>query len=191
MDTLLPDTTAADTNVLENTSVMEQEAHLTQTFHEGVTLLSLSGPLEEVRTFGARGNSSVVVEQTLWHDFLDELSWLGDNECGGKTVTSIAAEASRKGTRFWVASNQRPQAKSLGHLQWILRELQKFVRTTNPSLEDVRRRIFNASIRSSFLKVDNYSRQLRAHIKESGMTEKKAKRSGEQKEFCIKCPDIC
>ena len=180
-----------ETTSTENSSTVELEADLGRSFYEGVVLLSLLGPLEEFKTSRSVLKSNIEAGRTPWHDFLDHLSWLGDYKCGGKTVTSIAAEALPRGSRFWIACNQRPQTKSFEHLCWILHEIQSLVNDSSTDLERVQHRIIKKSIQFSCLRVKNYGRKLCGFIEHSTYLHvKKPGRPGEYRGPNPKAPDL-
>lgn len=92
--------------MLDNTSAINQSltSDLTKTlnrnFYEAIVLQSLFGLQEEIRISRSSLKDSRKAARTPWHDFLDQLAWLGDYKCGGKTVTSIAAETLSHGPIF-------------------------------------------------------------------------------------------
>jgi hypothetical protein len=128
-------------------------------FYEATLLLRMLGSTSQAPHHNANhtvGNKS----SSTWHKFLDELSWLGDSELGGNSVTSIGVEERVTGLRFWVASNGHVKTKTLDHLTWVLEQLQKVEQTSQRNQQQLVQQIFARSILQSRKKVCNYARRL-------------------------------
>jgi hypothetical protein len=162
---------------------------LSRNFYEAVVLQSLLGAKEEFRISRSSLKDGRKAARMPWHDFLDHLAWLGDYKCGGKTVTSIAAESLSYGPIFWIACNQQPKAKALDHLEGVLQELQSLSNSSKADPEHVQRQIFKNSIRFNYLRVQNYARKLCGFIELSQiLLAKKPEVSGEYRYSSLEVP---
>jgi hypothetical protein len=138
--------------------LIQLERHLHR-FYEPLILLSMLvrwGTYERESTskLGEKG------EYKPWHRFLDQLCWLCDYECGGKSVTSIAVQATTGELIYWVAVKQKSAAKALSHLKWILLELGKLDSLSPNQQQGVEDEIVRRSVEFSSARVKNYGRWL-------------------------------
>lgn len=128
-----PQTAMSDnTPSLELWAALNPAGNLDRSFYEAIVLLSLLGPQEDSRVSRSSLKASAEAARTPRHDFLDHLSWY---RCGGKTVTSVAAEALSHSSTFWIACNQSPPTKSLKHLEWVLQELESLSSSSHADLD--------------------------------------------------------
>jgi hypothetical protein len=133
-------------------------------FHKAVFLLSAIGPNFTISS-GPTRSDKIKIARPLWHKFLDELSWLGDYELGGKSVTSIGVEDGDVGVRYWVAANGRVREKTFSHIKWVLQRLQTVEGLTKCELKNLAQEIFVRSIGLSRKKIANYTRRLNNYIR--------------------------
>jgi hypothetical protein len=103
------------------------------------------------------------VKRKIWQRFLDDLCYLCDTECGGRTTVSIAVSESQRGQCFWISANGKLQ-KAVGQLKLILKELDSIQENQNTNLEEVKDKVLVAGIGRSSMKVRNYLRELRRYI---------------------------
>lgn len=90
--------------------------------------------------------------------FLDRLSWMGDYESGGTTVTAIAFESGVDGTIAWFSTSLKATERVEPHLKYILERLQD-VHTLSSGLQnDLLREIRTRCIDFSQEKVFHYSK---------------------------------
>ena len=133
-------------------------------FDESIVALSMLGTARST-PLPKRGSSSQRSrEEEIWCRLVDELSWLCDYKCGGKTVTSIAVQKTVSGHVFWFASNRGSRAAIEDHLRWILSELESVATTCSTSIEKVRWRLFSKSLAFSRRRVEFYWKQLHAMV---------------------------
>lgn len=133
-----------------------------------VVSLSMLGTARLVRRHQISGREPLSEEIKTWRCLLDELSWLCDYKTGGRSVTSIAAEATVSGSIFWFASNGTAQSRVKNQLKWILQELGSIKTTGTTGSKDVQRRIFKNSVEFSYRRIELYWSKLQALIKSSG-----------------------
>lgn len=101
-----------------------------------------------------------------WHRYVDQLCWLCDFECGGKSIASIAVQASSPGPVYWLAINKKFAAKALSYLDWILSELVKLHGLSSDQQQKVEAEIVARSIEMSSDRVKNYGKWLCNAIQE-------------------------
>lgn len=121
------------------------------------------GDLALWSTLAVGKNQRNDVKRKIWQRFLDDLCYLCDTECGGKTTVSIAVSESQRGQCFWIAANGKLQ-KAVGQLKLILKELDSIQENQNTNLEEVKDKVLVAGIGRSSMKVRNYLRELRRYI---------------------------
>ena len=103
------------------------------------------------------------VKRKIWQRFLDDLCYLCDTQCGGRTTVSIAVSESQRGQCFWISANGKLQ-KAVDQLMLILKELDTIQESQNTNLEEVKDKVLVAGIGRSSMKVRNYLRELRRYI---------------------------
>lgn len=121
------------------------------------------GDLALWSTLAVGKNQRNDVKRKIWQRFLDDLCYLCDTECGGKTTVSIAVSESQRGQCFWISANGKLQ-KAVGQLKLILKELDSIQENQNTNLEEVKDKVLVAGIGRSSMKVRNYLRELRRYI---------------------------
>jgi hypothetical protein len=121
------------------------------------------GDLALWSTLAVGKNQRNDVKRKLWQRFLDDLCYLCDTECGGRTTVSIAVSESQRGQCFWISANGKLQ-KAVDQLKLILKELDSIQENQNTNLEEVRYKVLVAGIGRSSMKVRNYLRELRRYI---------------------------
>ena len=130
-------------------------------FYEPLVLLSV---LDSNRAPNPPYSSTNVLPGSFpsgWRNFSDGLAFLCDFANGGRTVCSVAGEATPAGTRFWLATSTH---KAKGHLVWILMQLGQIQGLSPLSVELVTSSLLEGSILFSRRKVHNYARRLFASI---------------------------
>jgi hypothetical protein len=121
------------------------------------------GDLALWSTLAVGKNQRNDVKRKIWQRFLDDLCYLCDTECGGRTTVSIAVSESQRGQCFWISANGKLQ-KAVDQLELILKELDSIQENQNTNLEEVKDKVLVAGIRRSPMKVRNYLRELRRYI---------------------------
>ena len=121
------------------------------------------GDLTLWSTLAVGKNQRNDVKRKIWQRFLDDLCYLCDTECGGRTTVSIAVSESQRGQCFWISANGKLQ-KAVDQLKLILKELDSFQENQNTNLEEVKDKVLVAGIGRSSMKVRNYLRELRRYI---------------------------
>jgi hypothetical protein len=121
------------------------------------------GDLALWSTLAVGKNQRNDVKRKLWQRFLDDLCYLCDTECGGRTTVSIAVSESQRGQCFWISANGKLQ-KAVDQLKLILKELDSIQENQNTNLEEVKYKVLVAGIGRSSMKVRNYLRELRRYI---------------------------
>jgi hypothetical protein len=126
---------------------------------EKQVLLSMLNPSEErlQRIRGSNTDTDPGLER--WHQFLDHFSWLSDYQGGGKSVTSIAAEQTRSGCVFWLASNGGVDLTVLKYMRSVLDVLQEVALGTKDGAK-AGARICTESIAFSRKRVASYRDRL-------------------------------
>ena len=133
-------------------------------FYGLTTLSSILGPVQSQN----RHQGNLMRQQRsrpIWHSFLDCLSWLGDFDTGGKTVTSIAAEYTPEGVRFWVTANTGPRQKAVNHLVWVLERLRHVQTLSGYDQRQTEEEIFCRSIVLSHKKIRFYGGRLSQYVR--------------------------
>jgi hypothetical protein len=82
-------------------------------------------------------------------------------------VSAVAAEASPSGPIFWLAANTNPVAKTLPHLEWVLKQLENSHDALPQEMDELEKRILTRCIEFSKDKVKNYSRHLCLRVGEA------------------------
>ena len=121
------------------------------------------GDLALWSTLAVGKNQRNDVKRKIWQRFLDDLCYLCDTECGGRTTVSIAVSESQRGQCFWISANGKLQ-KAVDQLKLILKELDSIQENQNTNLEEVKDKVLVAVIGRSPMKVRNYLRELRRYI---------------------------
>jgi hypothetical protein len=121
------------------------------------------GDLALWSTLAVGKNQRNDVKRKIWQRFLDDLCYLCDTECGGRTTVSIAVSESQRGQCFWISANGKLQ-KAVDQLKLILKELDSLQENQNTNLEEVKDKVLVAGIGRSSMKVRNYMRELRRYI---------------------------
>jgi heterodisulfide reductase subunit A-like polyferredoxin len=121
------------------------------------------GDLALWSTLAVGKNQRNDVKRKIWQRFLDDLCYLCDTECGGRTTVSIAVSESQRGQCFWISANGKLQ-KAVDQLKLILKELDSIQENQNTNLEEVKDKVLVAGIGRSPMKVRNYLRELRRYI---------------------------
>jgi hypothetical protein len=121
------------------------------------------GDLALWSTLAVGKNQRNDVKRKIWQRFLDDLCYLCDTECGGRTTVSIAVSESQRGQCFWISANGKLQ-KAVDQLELILKELDSIQENQNTNLEEVKDKVLVAGIGRSPMKVRNYLRELRRYI---------------------------
>jgi hypothetical protein len=121
------------------------------------------GDLALWSTLAVGKNQRNDVKRKIWQRFLDDLCYLCDTECGGRTTVSIAVSESQRGQCFWISANGKLQ-KAVDQLKLILKELDSIQENQNTNLEEVKYKVLVAGIGRSSMKVRNYLRELRRYI---------------------------
>jgi heterodisulfide reductase subunit A-like polyferredoxin len=121
------------------------------------------GDLALWSTLAVGKNQRNDVKRKIWQRFLDDLCYLCDTECGGRTTVSIAVSESQRGQCFWISANGKLQ-KAVDQLKLILKELDSIQENQNTNLEEVKDKVLVAGIGRSSMKVRNYLRELRRYI---------------------------
>lgn len=134
-------------------------------FYERLVLLSILQPTRGERALNTDSTYSKTDPCRLWYKFLNQISWLCDYENGGKTVSSVAVQATAPGPTYWLAANSNPEPKALPHLEWLLRELVNLQALLPDQLQMVEDTIVTRCISLSASKVKFYSRRLDRSIK--------------------------
>jgi hypothetical protein len=93
-----------------------------------------------------------ICDASFWINFLGHVTI--------KTVGAIAAEATPRGTTFWLAANINPRQKALPHLEWILKQLEDSSSASEQETEELENKITSRCIEFSKDKVKNYCRRL-------------------------------
>lgn len=127
------------------------------------TRSELYGDLALWSTLAVGKNQRNDVKRKIWQRFLDDLCYLCDTECGGRTTVSIAVSESQRGQCFWISANGKLQ-KAVDQLKLILKELDGIQENQNTNLEEVKDKVLVAGIGRSSMKVRNYLRELRRYI---------------------------
>ena len=127
------------------------------------TRSELYGDLALWSTLAVGKNQRNDVKRKIWQRFLNDLCYLCDTECGGRTTVSIAVSESQRGQCFWISANGKLQ-KAVDQLKLILKELDSFQENQNTNLEEVKDKVLVAGIGRSSMKVRNYMRELRRYI---------------------------
>jgi hypothetical protein len=134
-------------------------------FYEPLVLLSILQPARGERAFNTDPTYNKTDPGRLWHKFLNQISWLCDYKRGGRTVSSVAVQATAPGPTYWLAANSNPVPKALPHLEWLLRELANLQALLPDQLQMVEDEIVTRCISFSAAKVKFYGRQLDKSIK--------------------------
>jgi hypothetical protein len=121
------------------------------------------GDLALWSTLAVGKNQRNDVKRKIWQRFLDDLCYLCDTECGGRTTVSIAVSESQRGQCFWISANGKLQ-KAVDQLKLILKELDSIQENQNTNLEEVKDKVLVAGIGRCPMKVRNYLRELRRYI---------------------------
>lgn len=132
------------------------DSSLVSQLNEHIIALSMLGSRLSVQRPQSAARHSLSETERRWCCVLDELSWLGDYRTGGKSVTSIAAQATGVGNIFWFASNRTTRYCIKQHLRWILQELQFYASNLERDTPKTQWRLFTRSIVFSRRRVESY-----------------------------------
>ena len=114
-------------------------------------------PIPKLQAERLTGNS-----MRLWHQFLNNLCWMCDSRCGGKSVTAIAVEKSSSNTCiFWVAANKSPNVHAVAHLKLVLEKLAQFASSTLQQRKQIVSEVYETSLKFSTERIKDYRRKLR------------------------------
>lgn len=137
-------------------------------FHQMVSLMCLSGPIEGATKGRPTPTSPEEATEIRWHKFLDNLAWLADNRTGGSSVTAISARigSSEDSLIYLIAGNNNVPLESISHLSMVLSSLQMICRV-GISNEFIKQRetLTRSCISFSRRKACNYLASLNATTK--------------------------
>ncbi len=85
-------------------------------------------------------------------------------QAGGRSVSTVAAESTAAGSRFWIAANKN---KSFVHFQWVLEELKSFCNASPQPKMEIQNSIVAKTICFSKEKVKTHGRYLCISIKKA------------------------
>lgn len=131
-----------------------------QHFFEALALLRLCRRGTGKRTRARDLRTHDQKETNLWHQVLDELSWLADSLPAGFTVTSMAGIEYEGEKILLLAANNDISSSTLQHLKNVLDALQKCPIADKEDLAMSIENIFCSSVEHSWKKVVNYRKQL-------------------------------
>lgn len=101
---------------------------------------------------------------TIWQRFLDDVCYLCDAKSGGKSVVSIAVSELSRCQYFFISANGGLR-KAAQQLHLVLVELHGIKQMSDIDLEITKERLLEIGVRDSAMKVRNYVRELRLHIR--------------------------
>lgn len=107
---------------------------------------------------------------TIWQRFLDDVCYLCDTKHGGKSVVSIAVSQWSDRQYFFISANGNLR-KAANQLHLVLGELYQIKHKSDVELERTKERLLDIGVRSSSMKVRNYMRELRSHIRSAELLD--------------------
>lgn len=135
-----------------------------------VVTLSMLGTVRSAQHSQSRTRRVLSEIEGKWCCLLDVLSWLCDYKTGGKSVTSVAAQATSTGNVFWFASNKDTRVLVKRQICWILGELQSIATSDTVDSEDVQWRLFKRSVAFSHRRVESYWDRLHSLVQHADLT---------------------
>jgi hypothetical protein len=126
-------------------------------FYEDLVLWSILSTAQVRRTS---------TKPTIWHRFLDDLCYLCDTEGGGRSVVSIGV--SRRGCcQYFFISANAALRKAAEQLRLVLGQLRQIEDKSDIDLEIAKEKLLDIVVRRSSMKVRNYIRELRLHLRDA------------------------
>ncbi|KAK0888238.1 hypothetical protein LTR02_016500 [Friedmanniomyces endolithicus] len=110
-------------------------------------------------------NTSQDVRST-WHRFLDDLCFMCDSRCGGKSVVALITEQVQGETIFWLTTDPVYQDSAANHLDAILRLLKESIHAHQDCVRLAIEQIAQQSVERSPQRVHHYGSRLRRIVQE-------------------------